>query len=80
MPPHVDMSTCNSNSNNNNYSTLNKITQFWLVESSTINLKLKLYSVGVAIKFPWKRRNFVECTMNKKSHDLLVQFVNNMYS
>ena len=37
------------------YSTLNKITQFWLVESSTINPKL-LYSVGVPIKFPWKRR------------------------
>ena len=61
------------------YSTLNKITQFWLVESSTINPKL--YSVGVPIKFPWKRRvgdkfkpltvrNFVECTINKKSHDL----------
>ena len=60
------------------YSTLNKITQFWLVESSTINPKL--YSVGVPIKFPWKRRNFVECTKNKKSHDLLVQFVNNRYS
>ena len=25
-------------------------------------------------------RNFVECTINKKSHDLLVQFVNNRYS
>ena len=60
------------------YSTLNKITQFWLVESSTINPKL--YSVGVLIKFPWKWRNFVECTINKKSHDLLVQFVNNRYS
>ena len=35
------------------YSTLNKITQFLLVESSTINPKL--YSVGVPIKFPWKR-------------------------
>ena len=45
------------------YSTLNKITQFWLVESCTINPKL--YSVGVPIKFPWKRRNFVECTINK---------------
>ena len=56
------------------YSTLNKITQFWLVESSTLNPKL--YSVGVPIKFPWKQRNFVECTINKKSHDLLVQFVN----
>ena len=60
------------------YSTLNKSTQFWLVESSTINPRL--YSVGVPIKFPWKRRNFVECTINKKSHDLLVQFVNNRYS
>ena len=30
------------------YSTLNKMTQFWLVESSTINPKL--YSVGVPIK------------------------------
>ena len=30
-------------------------------------------------KIPWKRRNFVECTINKKSHDLLVQFVNNRY-
>ena len=46
------------------YSTLNKITQFWLIESSTINPKL--YSVGVPIKFPWKRRNFVECTIDKK--------------
>ena len=45
------------------YSTLNKITQFWLVESSTINPKL--YSIGVPIKFPWKRCNFVECTINK---------------
>ena len=36
------------------YSTLDKITQFSLVESSTINPKL--YSVGVPIKFPWKRR------------------------
>ena len=36
------------------YSTLNKITQFWLVESSTINPKL--YSVRVPIKSPWKRR------------------------
>ena len=35
------------------YSTLNKITQFWLVESSTINPKL--YSVGVPFKFLWKR-------------------------
>ena len=35
------------------YSTLNKITQFWLVEGSTINPKL--YSVGVPINFPWKR-------------------------
>ena len=60
------------------YSTLNKITQFWLVESSTINPKL--YSVGVPIKFPWKRRNFVECTINKKSHGLLVRFVNDRYS
>ena len=60
------------------YSTLNKITQFWLVESSTINPKL--YSIGVPIKFPWKQHNFVECTINKKSHDLLVQFVNNRYS
>ena len=60
------------------YSTLNKITQFWLVESSTIYPKL--YSVGVPIKFLWKRRNFVECTINKKPHDLLVQFVNNRYS
>ena len=34
------------------YSTLNKITQFWLVESNTINPKL--YSVGVPIKFSWK--------------------------
>ena len=25
-------------------------------------------------------RNFVECTINKKSHDLLVQFVNNKSS
>ena len=25
-------------------------------------------------------RNFVECTINKKSPDLLVQFVNNRYS
>ena len=63
----------------NVYSTLNKITQFWLVESSTIT-DPKLYSVGLPIKFPWKRRNFVECTINKKSHDLLVQFVNNRYS
>ena len=38
----------------NPYSTINKITQFWLVESSTINPKL--YSVGVPIKLPWKRR------------------------
>ena len=71
------------------YSTLNKITQFWLVESSTINPKL--YSVGVPTKFPWKRRlsgkfeplaarNFVEFTINKNSHDLLVQFMNNRYS
>ena len=60
------------------YSTLNKITQFWLVESSTINPKL--YSVGVPIKFSWKRRNFVECTINTKSRDLLVQLVNNRYS
>ena len=144
------------------YGTLNKITQFWLVESSTINPKL--YSIGVPIKFPWKRRvsgeferqqkndrkslrnfngfiftkervvykfhhvqpymetrrrqvkffsvlhktelaschnscvilmtmlscklrnyiillvcNFVECTINKKLHDLLVQFVINRY-
>ena len=59
------------------YSTLNKITQFWLVESSTINPKL--YSVGVPTKFPWKH-NFVEFPVNKKSHDLLVQFVNNRYS
>ena len=59
------------------YSTLNKVIQFWLVESSTINPKL--YSVGVPIKFPWKRRNFVECTINKKSHDLLVQFVNSWF-
>ena len=36
-----------------NYSMRNKITQFWLVESSTINPKL--YSVGVPINFPWKR-------------------------
>ena len=36
------------------YSTLNKITQFRLVESSTINPKL--YPLGVPIKFPWKRR------------------------
>ena len=36
------------------FSTLNKITQFWLVERSTINPKL--YSVGVPINFPWKRR------------------------
>ena len=43
-----------NNSNNYNYSTLNKITQFWLVESSAINPKL--YSVGVPIKFSWKRR------------------------
>ena len=35
------------------YSTLNKITQFLFVESSTVNPKL--YSVGVPIKFPWKR-------------------------
>ena len=46
------------------YSILNKLTQFWLVESSTINPKL--YSVGVPIKFPWKQSNFVECTINKK--------------
>ena len=59
-------------------STLNKITQFWLVESSTIYPKL--YSEGVPIKFPWKWRHFVECTINKKSHDFLVQFVNNRYS
>ena len=51
------------------YSTLNKIT-----------INPKLYSVGVPIRFPWKRRNFVERTINKKSHDLLVQFVNNRYS
>ena len=38
-----------------------------------------IYSVGVPIKFPWKRRNFVECTINKKSHDLLVQFVNSWF-
>ena len=36
------------------YSTLSKITQFWLVENSTINPKV--YSVGVPIKFLWKRR------------------------
>ena len=54
------------------------ILAFWLVESSTINLKL--YSVRVPIKFLWKRRNFVEGTINKKSHDLLVQFVNNRHS
>ena len=47
-----------------NYSALNKINQFRLVESSTINPKL--YSVGVLIKFPWIRRNFLECTINKK--------------
>ena len=35
---------------------------------------------GVPIKFQWKRRNFVECTISKKSHDLHVQFVNNRYS
>ena len=35
------------------YSTLNKITQFWLAKSSTINPKL--YFVGVPIKFPWKQ-------------------------
>ena len=68
---------CGKNENYTVYSTLNKITQFWLVESSTINPKL--YSVGVPIKIPWKRRNFVKCTINKKSHDLLVQFVNNRY-
>ena len=34
------------------YSTLNKITKFWLIASSTINPKL--YSVGVPLKFPWK--------------------------
>ena len=33
------------------YSTLNKITQFWSVKSSTVNPKL--YSVGVPIKFPF---------------------------
>ena len=32
------------------------------------------------IKFPWQWRNFVECSVNKKSHDLLVQFMNNRYS
>ena len=48
-----------------------------MVESSTINPKL--FSVGVPIKFPWKRRNFVEFTINQKSHDLLVQFVNSRY-
>ena len=32
------------------------------------------------VKFPWRRRNFVECTINKKSHDLLPQFVNDRYS
>ena len=37
-------------------------------------------SVGVPIKFPWEWRNFVQCTINKKSHDLLIQFVNNRYS
>ena len=36
------------------YSTLNNITQFLLVEGNTINPKL--YSLGVPIKFPWKRR------------------------
>ena len=35
-----------------------------------VQLIPKLYSVGVPIKFPWKRRNFVECTINKKSHNL----------
>ena len=60
------------------YSTVKKITKFWLVENSTINPKL--YSVGVPIKFPWKRRILAECTINKKSQDLLVQFVNNRYS
>ena len=45
-----------------------KVALFWLVESSTINPKL--YSVGVPIKFPWKRRNFAERTINKKTHDL----------
>ena len=39
-----------------------------------------MYSVGVPIKFPRKRRNFVECTINKKSHDFLVRFVNNRHS
>ena len=34
--------------------------------------KLKTHSLTV--------RNFVECTINKKSHDLLAQFVINRYS
>ena len=37
-----------------------KLLNFFFVESSTSNPKL--FSVRVPIKFPWKRRNFVECT------------------
>ena len=44
---------------------------------AVLTINPKLYSVGVLIKFPWKPRNFRECTINKKFHDLLVQFVNN---
>ena len=120
----------------NIYSTLNKITRFWLDERSTINPKL--YSVGVPIMclsnavfyllfscqilsflswvdytleckwfffLPKKRvvycetcspvhdeaprrardeifnyNDFVECTINKKSHDLFVQLMINGYS
>ena len=63
---------------NNCCPSYNGINNCCLVESNTVNPKL--YSVGVPIKFPSKRRNFVECTINKKSHDLLIQFVNNRSS
>ena len=43
------LENCNC-SGKSTYSTLNKTTRFWLVESSAINPKL--YSVGVPIKFP----------------------------
>ena len=46
------------------YSTLNKITQFWLAESSTINSKL--YSVGVPIK-----TDSAQSSSNKCKNDLL---------
>ena len=45
------------------YSTLIKITQLWLVESSKINPKL--YSVGVPIMFPWQRRVLPETLLSE---------------